>query len=365
MPKRSITEPLLYKYRKSDEHTIALLSGEIYFAPPRELNDPSDLDLAHSAELQLEQRVKRLQNQIEHVEAREGSISDELDDYEQGLRRIAQETHVPEPEEIDLDFDEYQVFLAESAQEHELKIQRQVEGYLQKLRIERAQQREKLETSRSELRDLERAWDATKHIILANSGAGVLCLTTEAANYRMWTLYADGFRGVCVGFDRERLTAALGALGLTIVGPLQVIYRKITIDDLVKPRFVKRPENLYCYKPPDWSREKEVRFVWRDGSGTVTLPASCVTKIVVGQGVSTEYRNRIAVAITRRVQNAEKDDGPFSVEQASGDSAGQVHIGTDPKLDSVVRDYRNTLFEKEWNDHHEDRSDEDDDDLLF
>jgi hypothetical protein len=260
-------------------------------------------------------------------------------------------------------------WLKDIANEKMEKISESIDVFRKELEAQNAQRRKEIEILKTKLADLRQRWAALergKYFSRAARQMSVFCLTPESTSYNMWTLYADGFRGVCIGFDRERLTAVLSSIGADIVGPLAVKYRKLTIDDITSPKFINQPKNLYLYKPKAWASEKEVRFVRRDGRGLVRVPTNCITEIILGNRVERTFRDMVAEFITQKIKKAEIDDGRFLVHQASGDSEGRVHIDTNDRMDSLNAALRNDYFGRCQELDYRSRNDTtDEDDLPF
>jgi hypothetical protein len=134
--------------------------------------------------------------------------------------------------------------------------------------------------------------------------------------------------------------------GCDIHGPIRVIYRKITIDVLLNPRFYLREDNRYKYKPTQWSTEKEVRFVRRDGFGIVNTPVSCVKEIILGERLDLQFRRDLIDEIQYGILEAGIDFGSVTVYQAIGDAEGKVYIEPDAELNSLIYKQQKTFYDR-------------------
>jgi Protein of unknown function (DUF2971) len=88
---------------------------------------------------------------------------------------------------------------------------------------------------------------------------GILCFTKDWGNPVLWSHYADGHRGICLGFD-------VPAKGL--LKPIQYVRERTSLP--IPPTFDAMDKLLFT-KYSDWSYEKEWRgwfqFDERDASG--------------------------------------------------------------------------------------------------
>jgi hypothetical protein len=321
---------VLYKYRKADDHTLQLLEGQLYFARPRDLNDPTELDLIQGVDQQINRRVQDL----EQLRDRLCDPDCDADEYRNDLLRKASEQERQKPsfafpyEMIDEDTI---TWLRSNARQRRRRkvyaINRKVELYRAKRTEEGNQTKSKIEKLESELQSLQAAVrEASSVFERVASTTGLLCLSATPHQYGMWCQYANGFDGVCVGFDRNKLTRALRAALTGMVGPLIVKYRNMPIDEIVAAAFLEGETNIYCCKPEYWSYEQELRFVRVGGWGIVEVPADCVTRIIIGAKVNEEYRQRIAAVIERRGKARITGDSSPVVEFAKADALATVHI---------------------------------------
>lgn len=344
---RTLKSSLLYKYCKANSFSYQLLNGELYFSQPRQLNDPTDLNPGKSLKLLYEERTEYLKDQIKRIKlflAEQGYDIDNMSFYQQINEEVYELRH--ELKEL-ADGDEPGEFLMEWAEEEMDKIkQRILQHRRQGAARDYPKKFEELDECMSELWNLEQTWwgEALEDNLLrvSTEEIGVLCLTTDNKNYRMWTMYADGFRGICIGMDQKLLTEFLTSVEeMKIEGPIPVIYRKITLKDLLNPRFANRAATRYKYKNPNWSSEKEVRFVSLDDFGTVQVPLSFIKEIIVGNLLDPEFRQKIALALRLRNDKLTTECDTLHVYEATGDSLGRVHIQIDAELDRLINRQEN------------------------
>ena len=336
---------VLYKYRRADEKTLALLRGEIYFAPYGLLNDPTDINLAQGAKKQYEKRIEELEYQIEKSGAHLALAEDELQNQIIRLRREAGGARIEFLRRIAEEFGSYDEFSIEWYKEifqgEDDKLLEKTEAIREHIHGQIAPKRTEVDHLKLLLSKLTEGWERSglRQKMVAQSGEiGVFCATRRNDNYGMWVHYADGFRGVCIGFDSATLAVELQHASRDIVGPLEVKYQPVTIEMLLDPEFIDKPENLFTHKVPFWMGEEEIRFVKRNGYGVVKVPTKCVVKIIIGNRVSSKYRAKIRGCIVQRMNAANEIDVGLSVHTASTDARGTVYVEPHKRLNSHVAD---------------------------
>jgi Protein of unknown function (DUF2971) len=131
---------------------------------------------------------------------------------------------------------------------------------------------------------------------------GVLCLSETADNLLMWAHYADNHRGVTIQFESEHTFFSEGELGFDLPNSGRVEYADkrpiLSHSNLRSPRLLFR-------KSPEWSYEKEWRFIKKlsDADRVVEgtphaihlfgIPPEVITGIVIGCGAAHEDRVHI------------------------------------------------------------------------
>jgi DUF2971 family protein len=278
----------LYKYRTLNEWTFSLLNGEIFFSPHELLNDPTDLNPSVGLKTEFQAQISILDDLI---------TRQLIDKYKEDTdpERIAKKN-----------LDEWDIDISQEMFEEE---------YLSR---------------EEEIKRWEEAWIKMNQITMRAKRMGVFCLTTRRDDYSMWAHYADGLRGIVIGFDTEKLVTAFKELKLNVHGPIKVQYKPITFRKLLKSKFFSKPENLFTFKPPVWSSEREIRFVWRDGSGPIKVPISCISEIIIGRRARLSWRRRLKKWLALQDDNWLVDTSPeypdIKFLIASTNSWGKVHM---------------------------------------
>lgn len=125
-----------------------------------------------------------------------------------------------------------------------------------------------------------------------NERYGVLSLTTEPKNIKMWKKYSDNFNGFCIGFDPIIMFKVLGGGGLVnyskklpVIKPTDSIDFKITVNTFSKLN--------------KWSFEKEYRthIFWPHSIGDlerkVVIPKEAYYEIILGHNINIKTTEEI------------------------------------------------------------------------
>jgi len=114
-----------------------------------------------------------------------------------------------------------------------------------------------------------------------NEKLGILCLTENPLNHKMWLEYADYHKGFCVGFNSLNLFKHLG-------GGMKVLY----YDTLPDIQPFASPEEQYIIqvfsKEKKWNFEQEYRTLmfWKNPATekerTKIIPNDCYKEIIFG-----------------------------------------------------------------------------------
>ena len=120
---------------------------------------------------------------------------------------------------------------------------------------------------------------------------GVLSVTADPSNERMWNEYAKGHTGFCVGFDSTKLAMISGGGGpITYCDELPAIY--IWVDSL-EVEYEKR----VFFKERHWEFEKEYRLTktWPlsaldyEVERNIQLPEGCIVSVICGRNMKPAY----------------------------------------------------------------------------
>lgn len=127
-----------------------------------------------------------------------------------------------------------------------------------------------------------------------NIRMGVLSLTGNPNNDKMWNKYADDMKGYCIGFDPFILFKQLGGGGMVNYSPeLPIVYPE--------PKHSHTEQMFYqvfC-KEDKWSFEEEYRtHTFRsspmsDNDRIIKVPANAFKTLILGKNMSEEHKAEI------------------------------------------------------------------------
>lgn len=150
--------------------------------------------------------------------------------------------------------------------------------------------------------------------------SGVLCLCEEEHNLLMWSQYAGGGRGFCLGFDtryenkeKSEELVKFGAQNFT-----RVTYTKNVMDKkshrLLQKRTPESYKELFSRKAKDWKYEKEWRmFVPRYGA--LQYEANALKCVCIGTEASKDTREFVRAVVQREYKNTQLWQGRRSKKE--------------------------------------------------
>lgn len=137
-----------------------------------------------------------------------------------------------------------------------------------------------------------------------DSRFGVLSLTSNCANQKMWDKYSDNNRGFCVGFDSTQVFKFIGGAGV-------VNYLDILPDILPTDSFDEEIIKQVFYKESIWSFEEEYRawlfyapqlFILPPTieQRKIKLPVECYKEVIFGSEMLFEEREEVISICTNQ-----------------------------------------------------------------
>lgn len=215
---------ILYKYKPLDKegYTMKILTdGEIYFPSISKLNDPFEGDIPYIFDT----------NELTS------------DNIFLAMRKIAKESN-PEMTEEEL---------------HKYLFEEQKQNLL------------------FDINHLEDQRKKTKEIV--DRLFGIYSLTNNNNNFLMWSYYANSHKGICIGFDSEKLfkitEGTIGAVTYSENLP------QMHLSDINKAYSFY--ERLISTKSSDWSHENEYRLTKIGlANKIITVPLNTIKEIIFG-----------------------------------------------------------------------------------
>ncbi len=136
-----------------------------------------------------------------------------------------------------------------------------------------------------------------------NERFGVCSLTADPNNDAMWNKYANNYKGVCFGFDSDKLFSVVGGGG-------EVIYTETLPEiDFINDNFTEKHAKNIFLKEQKWDFEKEYRLhkFWANtptqSERNITLPKGCLVEVILGKNMSEENKEEITQLIRKNYPN--------------------------------------------------------------
>lgn len=190
--------------------------------------------------------------------------------------------------------------------------------------------------------------DAQPDFSLLYDYTRITCFATNSTNLLMWSHYADGLRGLCVGFDEDALIDNANAYLATVrysdrppvvdsfiyaVAEDQRDYHSMALaehrgpePDPYAPSYQKVEreahalmvsiwENAFAAKPMQWAYEQEKRLLLRipDGGTAPTFlryPPAAIKEVIVGERMPSTFKSDVEKSLASA-------DVPISVGTAA------------------------------------------------
>ena len=133
---------------------------------------------------------------------------------------------------------------------------------------------------------------------------GVLCLTANPTNHKMWESYGDNYKGFCVGFHSELLFPHLGGGGaVDYVNELPIIYPK--------PRHSYEQQHLLLVfkKLEKWSFEEEYRthkfypYPVKIEDRLIQIPAKAYCEIILGKNMDKKISEELIGSLPEELKH--------------------------------------------------------------
>lgn len=241
---KEIKKPdIVYKYRtwNTPNHQKIIKKGILYFAAPKEFEDEKDCNI---------------------------------------------------PEEFPSEKELYEYFLTDSKNKHPYQNRRFHHERARKLTkisplMNPNRKRQMIEQFRTEF----------------NERFGVLSLTLDCENDKMWEKYADNHKGICYGFNTELLCGCIMSGRIIYVDTLPSI-------NFLKDDFIDKSSKNIFFKEQKWSFEKEYRcaHMWETAVSpkerNIQFSSDCLVEIRLGKAMPQKTKDEIRQIARQKYPNA-------------------------------------------------------------
>jgi hypothetical protein len=166
----------------------------------------------------------------------------------------------------------------------------------------------------------------SEYIINERQLKGITCFSEDNLNLLMWSLYADSHKGICIGFNIEKLYHSVKRNGYNEVALLKVIY----VNELEPINFFedsyKAVANWMRTKSDSWKYEKEIRLSFGPYKANnadcdfVSFDLKAIEEIYLGSQMQNEEEDKIIKFIesnnlTTKIYKISLNDQKFKLER--------------------------------------------------
>ena len=167
----------------------------------------------------------------------------------------------------------------------------------------RKKQLEAIKTSKKNLVD----FIGTDHMKTERNLKGVTCFSKKKLDFLMWSMYADSHKGLCFGFNLEKLYQSL--ISMNKFDETAILKVKYTNELKPNNYFEDRPKAVVEWlrtKSYEWRYEDEIRIVFgpfqesKEKLGFVSFDLSAIEEIYFGCNVTENNEEKIIDKINQK-----------------------------------------------------------------
>lgn len=226
----------LYRYLPLNERTLEMVvENKVYFASPRNFNDPLDTRLYLGTDL----RVTKLKDNIINLQ-----LKRKCNDFKNNLKKNFSND--------DKTYKNNKKVIKSKIKDELIRDMNESTKLLNDIQL--------FNYLRNKLNDE----------LYMKFNKGVLCMTYATKSYLLWSYYGDSHQGVCIRYEVNQQTVSKNKF----VGPKEIEYkekRRINLNDISK--LVNGNKSIsddvfnkfYFQKGMEWEHEDEVRIIGPEG----------------------------------------------------------------------------------------------------
>lgn len=122
------------------------------------------------------------------------------------------------------------------------------------------------------------------------SSFGIACFTMYPMNEKLWEIYADKSKGVCLHFDSDDdPTFFHNILPVHYVSEI----KKREYNPISEPNHIV---DLFYKKTNEWSYEKELRLL-KEKAGRVKFKTSSLLNVLIGHDAESDFIDKVLLAV--------------------------------------------------------------------
>jgi len=122
--------------------------------------------------------------------------------------------------------------------------------------------------------------------------SGLICFSADPRSNRMWAYYAEGHKGVCIGYSTEFMLFGL-AQAVRYADPVEPIdlIRSLEVDPTILA------DEVSCRKGAEWAFEQEYRVPFgpipAEHNRLLPIHAQAITEVRLGASISAPFRTDV------------------------------------------------------------------------
>jgi hypothetical protein len=131
------------------------------------------------------------------------------------------------------------------------------------------------------------------------STCGILCFSAKITNMLLWAHYANGHKGYCIAFHKDKLLKFTDSIGILAGIKYQKTYPKINYFASYDSH--KKISKIIFTKSKDWEYEEEWRlFIPTIEERLLSIPDTCIASVYLGLKMSPEDKDDILNTAQKR-----------------------------------------------------------------
>ena len=144
------------------------------------------------------------------------------------------------------------------------------------------------------------------------SSFGITCFTMYPMNEKLWEIYSENNKGVCLHFDSSNdPTFFHNILPIHYVSEI----KEREYCPISQPNHII---DLFYKKTEDWSYEKELRLL-KDRTGRINFKLSSLLNVLIGYDAEADFIDQVVTTVKEHYKNVKvfQATGPVSIGKLS------------------------------------------------
>ncbi len=144
------------------------------------------------------------------------------------------------------------------------------------------------------------------------SSFGIACFTMYPMNKKLWEIYSENNKGICLHFDSSNdQTFFHNILPIHYVSEI----KEREYSPILQPNHII---DLFYKKTEDWSYEKELRLL-KDRTGRINFKPSSLLNVLIGYDAEADFIDQVVTTVKEHYKNVKVFHviGPVSIGKLS------------------------------------------------